>query len=404
MDVPDVIEVEIRRAGCRAASDLRVLHVSPTWYPATEWGGPIQSTHRLCSALAAGGRVQVDVLTGDAASPNSNRALDVRLGTRIELAPRYSVRYERRQLAVCTSAQLLSTLMRMIPDADVVHLTGVYNFTTFPTLLSCRRHAKPLVWSPRGALQRWSGSRKKGLKAAWDRLALAGLERGRSVLHVTSEDEARESTAALPGTRAVVIPNGVDVPVPKEARARRTTEPLGLLYMGRLDPKKGIERLLEAVALLDPDTWRLEIMGDGEASYVDHLRARAAPLGGAVVFLGHLTSESRRRHLAAADLMVVPSFTENFGMVVAEGLAHGVPVVASTGTPWSELVDRGCGWWVENSPSALAGAIREAVAADLPAMGRRGVAWMTRDFSWQSVATRMAALYSELADATARRA
>jgi len=94
---------------------------------------------------------------------------------------------------------------------------------------------------------------------------------------------------------------------------------------------------------------------------------------------------------------VVPSHSENFGMTIAEALAHGVPVVASRGTPWSDLPARACGWWVENNPEALAGAIREASTADLQSMGEVGRDWMSNEFDWPSIAGRMHDTYKALA-------
>jgi glycosyltransferase involved in cell wall biosynthesis len=97
-----------------------------------------------------------------------------------------------------------------------------------------------------------------------------------------------------------------------------------------------------------------------------------------------------------ADVCVVPSFTENFGMVVAEALVHGVPVIASKGTPWADLERQGCGLWVDNSPESIGAAILRMNQADLPTMGMNGRAWMETQFSWANIASQMEAVYRRL--------
>jgi glycosyltransferase involved in cell wall biosynthesis len=98
----------------------------------------------------------------------------------------------------------------------------------------------------------------------------------------------------------------------------------------------------------------------------------------------------------SADICVAPSHSENFCMVVAEALAHRVPVIASTGTPWQGLEEHGCGLWVDNTPASLAAAVQTLRARPMGEMGSRGRAWMIRDFSWDSVAREMRDLYGRL--------
>jgi len=97
--------------------------------------------------------------------------------------------------------------------------------------------------------------------------------------------------------------------------------------------------------------------------------------------------------------LVVPSHTENVGMVIAEGLAHGVPVIASPGTPWARLQSEGCGSWIQNDPSTIAATIQSYFAVDLQAMGQRGREWMKAEFGWDAVAAEMRQLYEDLLNA-----
>src|SRR5205085_7599508 len=121
------------------------------------------------------------------------------------------VRYCHRVADVSISPQLLALLPSYIGRADVIHLTSVYSFPTIPALLLSRMMGKPIVWSPRGMLQRWEGTRRPQLKLVWETLCRVASSR-RMVLHVTSDGEASESKARMPRSTAVVIPNGIEIP------------------------------------------------------------------------------------------------------------------------------------------------------------------------------------------------
>jgi glycosyltransferase involved in cell wall biosynthesis len=115
-----------------------------------------------------------------------------------------------------------------------------------------------------------------------------------------------------------------------------------------------------------------------------------------VRFIGKVHGRPKRAFFESINLLAVPSHTENFAMVVAEALAAGIPVIASRGTPWAGLEDRGCGLWVDNSAQSLAEAIRRMSDAPLAAMGLRGRQWMAADFSWDAAARAMCTLYGSL--------
>src|SRR6185503_4634322 len=133
-----------------------------------------------------------------------------------------------------------------------------------------------------------------------------------------------------------------------------------LLYIGRLDPKKAIDNLLRALAKLRDDKIHLRICGSGQPDYLSYLQdlRRDLALEGSVTFVGAVEGAAKMQEFLSADTLVLPSHTENFGMVVAEALAHGTPVIASRGSPWPELEERGAGYWVTNDPQSLAEAVR----------------------------------------------
>ena len=372
---------------------VRVLHVVPSFYPAISYGGPIYSVLNLCLNLGKLG-CEVKVLTTDA-----NR--DSRLTPQEQQDPLLDplrVQFCRRVGRGMISPELLQRLPGEIGVADIVHLTGVYNFATFPVLLSTQLRRKPLVWSPRGALQRWSGSRRKLTKGLWDAACRFTLPR-KMTLHLTSHCEATESIERVGAHSVCVVPNGVEIPSDPPPPIRDGL--LKLLYMGRLDPKKGIDNLISSLPMFSRSGGRrfhLKIAGEGPRTYVNSLQklANDTGIGDQVEFCGHVSGPERYDCYANSDAVVIPSHTENFGMVVAEALAHARPVIASRATPWPGIQEHGCGLWVDNSPASLASAIDRLSRSDLRAMGQRGRAWMIRDFSWLDCAKRMLRHYELL--------
>ena len=266
------------------------------------------------------------------------------------------------------SLELLGAMAEQVRWADVVHLHAAYSFPTIPTLLAARLLKRPVIWTPHGALQRWSGSRRVELKSLWEKVCIAVASR-ELVLHLTSQDEVAETRARFPRATIGLIPNGVEIPqtLHREPRGAR----LRLGFVGRLDPKKGIENLLAACSILKersgPD-FSLAIAGSGSSEYEAQLRREIdrLELANEVAMLGDLRGEEKRRMFERTDVVVAPSFTENFAIVVAEALAHGAAVIASTGTPWKEVERVGCGLWVNNDPASLADAIIKSVQCPSP--------------------------------------
>ncbi|MBX7190679.1 MAG: glycosyltransferase [Sandaracinaceae bacterium] len=369
---------------------LRVLHVTPSFHPAGWYGGPSRSGYGLVKSLASNGAV-VRVLTTDTNGPRET--LDLERDVELPLVPNATVRYCARRLPESVAPSLLRVLPSWVDWCDVIHLTAIYNFTTFPTLLLARVRHKPLVWSPRGALLRWPGSRRTAAKRAWELTARPLLDRRLTRMHATSDREAEASERRMK-VPAILVPNGVDLPEAWPRPARDATLRVG--FLGRIDPVKAIDRLLDALALVEGAS--LSIAGGGNPEYQRLLEAQAATarVSSRVRFLGEVDGASKAAFFAGIDVLVLPSHTENFGLVVVEALSYGVPVIASDRTPWSSLPQEGAGWFVSNEPPALAAALREARTADLGAMSQRARALAERLYSWRHTGQEMLGHYEAL--------
>jgi glycosyltransferase involved in cell wall biosynthesis len=374
---------------------MKILHVVPAFYPSPAYGGPTEAVYRLCQLLAEQEH-DVRVLTTDA--NGLSEVIPVDREREVELAKALRVRYCARRFRHSVSPTLVRLLPTYVRWAEVVHVSGVYSFPTIPTLVACRTLQKPVVWSPHGALQRWQQSRRVVGKKIFELACKAVMPRT-VVCHVASAEEG-DHCHRVGSVDVAVLPHGVDIP-PVPAPQGSSDGTLRMLSLGRLDPIKGIENLLTACRmLLDTSAlqWSLRIVGGGDVQYVRLLdeKVRSLGLAGRVAMTGAVSGEAKKRVFDAVDLVVVPSHRESFGLVVAEALAHGVPVVVSTGTPWKAIEAERCGLFVSNSPEALAGAIERIQKMALREMGLRGRDWMAREFSWQAVAERMADLYRGL--------
>jgi glycosyltransferase involved in cell wall biosynthesis len=378
---------------------MKIVHVAPSYYPATYYGGTIVTTHALCNEMAKLPGVELRVLTTDMAGLRLADRLSV-TGVPMHYPGGYDVYFTRRRIRPDIAPGLLAMLWGMIGWADGVLLTGTYSFPTIPTLAVCRLRGKPLIWSPHGALMAshlWKDARRPVLKRLWETICL-WVRPSACVLHVTAEVEKAASCARLPGIKAIIMANAVDVPAELPPRRWRPDGMLRLMFIGRISPEKGLDNLLRALSSLDA-TVSLDVYGAGDLVYMRALMELMGTLGlGARVrFHGHVDGQGKRAAFLGADLMVLSSHpTENFGMVVAEALAHGVPAIVSRGAPWPELEARGCGLWVPNDPLSLARAVEALRDADLEAMGRRGRAWMKADFGWDQRAREMQAAFEDI--------
>jgi glycosyltransferase involved in cell wall biosynthesis len=389
---------------------VKILHVSPAFYPALVYGGPMRSLLDLCRALADTGDT-VRVLTTDA---NGADRIDAPAGQEVVQptgrGASLAVRYARRRAGHTVSPELLRVLPRSVRWADVVHLTALYSFPTVPTLLVARRLGRPLVVSPRGSLGSW-GQRRRRWKKAPINLLLRTLTRRGVTVHATSEAEASDVRRRLGHLPTVVVPNGIDaaefaaIP-PDSAGWLRNLASLkpedGPLVgcLGRLHPKKGLDRLVRALPRLAGRWSRVQVLlaGPDDGAEQARLTRLAGELGVAdrLHFLGGMYGPERISFLAGLDVFVLPSHDENFANAIAESLAAGTPAVASRQCPWPELESRHCGRWIEAQPDAVAAAVESILLGDRAAMGRRGREFVLTERTIAQTAERMRRLYHEV--------
>lgn len=369
----------------------------PTYVPAWKHGGPIRSVHGLCKALAARGH-QVTVFTTDvdtdgAVPVGQAVALD---GVEVWYFPVGSPRRFYR------SPRMDAALRQRISGFDLIHLHSVFLWPTSAAAREAERAGVPYLVAPRGMLV-GDLLRRRGRwrKAAWLRFVERRTLARAAGLHVTADleaEEARRLGLLLP--RVFVVPNGIDPePPPTGAPAAPVRGLLAgapfLLYLGRLSWKKGLDRLIPALARV-PDAV-LAVAGNDEEGIRPRLEAlaREAGVAGRVTFLGPVDGADKAALLHGCAALVLPSYSENFGNAVLEAMAAGRPVAVTPEVGLAETVrDERAGIVADGDPASLGDALRDLLAdPDRDAMGRRGAEAVRRRFGWAAVATQMEEVY-----------
>jgi glycosyltransferase involved in cell wall biosynthesis len=380
---------------------LRILHVVPSYLPATRYGGPIQSVHGLCRALAQAGH-EVSVFTTTIDGQGSS---DVPLGRPVEMDGVQIWYFPSPILRrLYWAPRMKRALREQVSQFDLVHLHSVFLWPTWAAAREARRVGVPYLVAPRGMLVKELLRRKsRWLKTAWIRLIERRNLKQAAGIHVTApieQAEIEEFGFNLP--RFYYVPNGIDeIDVLALVEAHRGLQPDGpyVLFLSRINWKKGLDRLVQAWRLV-PDKL-LVVAGNDEDNYraeVERL-ARAEGVADRIRFIGAVEGSDKWLLYQNADLFVLPSYSENFGIVVLEAMAMGCPVVVTPEVGLAETVaEADCGRVVDGEPEALAAAINELLANEplRRALGRRGQDAANSQFLWPSVAREMEVVYAGL--------
>lgn len=370
---------------------MRLLHVVPTYLPATRYGGPIRSVHGLAAAQARRGH-EVHVYTS---SLDGDGRLDVPEGVPVPLDGVQVWYFRCRFVALCWLPQMNQALHRHGDCFDAMHLHSVYLWPMARAARFAHLRRIPYVISPRGMLvpeliQRRSAWAKRLWIAAVERRVLA---RARAI-HVTSATEAEDlRRCGLALAPVVELANGVDCP---ELAVRRP-DAGHLLFLGRLSWKKNLNALVDAIAKL-PDT-RLTLAGPDDEGISSRLldRARQSGCGERVRYVGAVDAHGRSKLFAQAQALVLPSLNENFGNVVIEALAEGCPAVVTPGVGARSIVEAGGAGWVARSADTegLATVLSEALTDKDEAQrrGECGARYVRAHLGWDQIADQMVEVY-----------
>jgi glycosyltransferase involved in cell wall biosynthesis len=277
------------------------------------------------------------------------------------------------------------------PSLDLVHDNGLWLPHNHAIARAARKFNLPRVLTPRGMLEPWAVRYRRLKKTvAWTLYQRRDINSA-AVIHATSAGEADNLRRIGLSNPVVVVPNGIDVPPQIRVGTEVSGSSRRALFIGRLHPGKGIPMLLEAWAREQPKNWELIIAGPAEVGHDREIRNAIERLGldDSVRLIGPVYGARKISLYKSAHLSILPTHSENFGISVAEALAHEVPVLTTTGAPWRLLEDENCGWWVRADVSGLQEGLRVATStptSQLRQMGRRGRSVMKARFAWNQVA------------------
>jgi len=363
---------------------MNLLQISP--YLSPSGGGPYLSVRRLSQELLLNG-VRVDV-AGMADPFSADEAL-LWHPVMLRIVPGS---FPRIFAYGCGLSEQIAAA-----QPDIIHTNGIWLYTHLAAYRYCATNRTPLVVSPHGMLEPWAfrhhAWKKRPLWWAYEKRALQSAR----LLHATAVQEAVAVRGLGLTNPIAVIPNGVDLP----ADYNHIPSPDGTrtaLFLSRVHRIKGLLNLVNAWSDVRPKGWRMVIAGPEEAGHEAELReaARCVGLEDVFDFVGPVYDERKSLLFRQADLFILPTFSENFGISIAEALAFGVPVITTKGAPWRELQEHSCGWWVDIGVEPLAKALWEAVSLsedDRRAMGARGRRLVAERYAWPFVAKEMKAVY-----------
>lgn len=375
---------------------FRVLEVTEGL--SSSLGGTSVAVSQLVNHLAGNG---IDVALFSLSKSIEEDRL-IRLHPKVQLSE-FDVRWLPR-MGWCAA---LRNALASMPPPDLAHIHGLWRLYYAQVAHYARKRGIPVVVSVHGMLEPWALAHTGGLKRLARALYQDAMLNTAACLHATADQEAGNLRRLGFRRPIAVIPWGIEAPLSGEARPSGDGLDLALpagkrvaLFLSRIHPKKALDVLFHAWSRLCSEShdWILVVAGDGEPSYLAELRRLAASLGieTVVVFSGLVRDARKEKLFSAAELFVFPSHSENFGLVVAEAMARGVPVIASEGTPWPILTERGCGWWVKLGVDPLAAALRQALSKtpdQLRAMGVIGRECIMESFRSEESGRAMIGLY-----------
>jgi len=370
---------------------VSVTHVVSGLRPSE--GGPSRTVVQICDTLAKDPLLDISLLYQDKIDENSVNSKNHRVKrypakSNSEVALKFGI----------PGMLLLKDLSKQKPS-DIYHLHGIWSPVLHWAMQSAQRKQKIIILQPRGMLEPWALSYKNWKKTLGLKLYQQRDLVSASLFIATSEQEAKSIRRVGLKQPIAVIPNGIELAIPssrsdlqRSKHAIRT-----VLFLSRIHPKKGLVNLIKAWAKLQPINWRLVIAGPDEGGHLAEVisAARKNGVSDAIDYLGEVEGELKASIYQNADLFVLPTFSENFGVVVLEALAHGLPVITTRGAPWQDLESYRCGWWIDTGVEPLISALREAILlTDLEriAMGLRGREYVRR-YDWDAIARQTAEVY-----------
>lgn len=335
--------------------------------------------------------------------------LDVQINTWHKFSKNFLVKYYNETKINIISLSLLFHLWKDILAKDVVHIQYIFSSPTPIAIFYATLLNKPIVLSPRGALCQWCLSQGSKYKNIWLKILIKPFLKNIH-WHATAEQEKEEILNLFPSAKIKIIPNGIEYDKYQQSNnftiKEYTNKYIGkivntskiVVSMGRLQKKKGFDILINSFKyVLEKDIDAiLLIAGQDEGEEFNLLnQIKALNLEEHIFLVGNIEGQDKIDFFANADLFALSSHNENFGNVYIESLASGTPIIASKGTPWSEVIEYNCGQWVENNYKSTGNAIIEILNKEKNLMTKNSKK-LAEKYDWKIIAQNFKDYYTSI--------
>jgi len=374
---------------------LKILQLSASYKPAYIYGGPTMSVSMLAEQLVAAGE-DLSVFTTTA---NGLTELPVDIAKPV-LVDGVKVIYFKRVTKDHThlSPSLLTHLWRTAGDYDVIHIHAWWNLVSVLGCLVALMRKVPVIISPRGTLSNYSFHNKNNNIKSLMHLWLGKPLLKKCIIHTTSNNEHDVLKTMLPDNTVFNIPNFINL-TENRFSGYQPTDHLRLIFFSRIEEKKGLDVLLNALKLFNIP-YKLTIAGDGDSEYVNQLKKLAVDNGVAnnIDWIGFQTN-NKYQLLYDHDVMILPSYDENFGNVVIESLSVGTPVLVSKAVGLADYVNQNhLGWLCETNTASVSAAINNLASqkAEISRIKEYAPGKISADFNYTDLAKRYIDMYTQV--------
>jgi glycosyltransferase involved in cell wall biosynthesis len=333
------------------------------------------------------------IVSGNSDNPVDIHAVELHLFESMGITP-----FQKSRVKCLFNAY---TALLELENPDIVHVNGIWNYENSLFQKAAQKLNIKVILSPHGMLEPYILNRNPLKK----KLALF-LYQNQSLkkadaIHTTALSELDQIQKLGYFNPSVVIPNGIDTSVipQKKWKIKGDIKTKNLLFLSRVHPKKGIDVLIKSVSKLEDKNIMITIAGNGEEAYINELKnlAKYYNVKEKFNFIGPMYGKEKWELYCKSDLFILPTHSENFGIVVAEALHIGLPVITTKGTPWKELQTNNCGWWIDLSVLNLADTLKEVIGLDkeaLSKMGKNGMGLIQEKYTIQNVTKAMFNFYN----------
>ena len=306
-----------------------------------------------------------------------------------------------KRVRLTSISSTLTTNQLTTNDYNVIHLHGLWSPVLHKVSAWAKANNIPVVWSTHGMTAPWSMRHKWWKKfIAWHLYQKRDLKNA-AIIHSTTALEVEWNRKLGFKNLQIEVPLGTFIQKESAAELRNTSEALKVLFVGRVYQVKGLMNVVRAAVKLKDVNIKFRIVGPDQAGHLSELVAESERLEVAAMFdwAGPKYGEELANEYDRCNMLILPSFTENFGATLVDALSHSKPALASTFTPWKILEERECGWWVSNEPEKLAETFKKVAALsaeELEAMGKRGRKLVEEKYTWEAVSSAMVGGYKKL--------